>query len=74
MIKVERWIDINSEEYKRCSDPKGGRRLIERGLACKALMVDSEGRIYTNGEEKIPLNDTLDGKLVGFRYPARASN
>lgn len=77
MIQIERWVDIDSSDYNMLSDPKGGKRLIERGLACKALRADKDGRIYTNpldGSVGIPLNDTLNGQTIGFRYPSKAAN
>jgi hypothetical protein len=78
MITIDRWIDINSPEYDLTPEAKSGRRLIERGLACAALITDKDGRIFCNpidpNAEKIPLNDTYKGQTIGFRIPARASN
>lgn len=78
MITIDRWIDINSEEYEKLPDPKGGRLLIKIGLRSKAMMTDKHGRIYSNptdpNKEKIPLNDTYKGQTVGFFIPARAAN
>lgn len=77
MITVERWIDLDGPEWNKLPDPKGGKRFIERALACKALIADSDGRLFSNpmdGSKGIPLNDNLDGKVVGIRYPKFAAN
>jgi len=77
VITIDRWIDLDSEEWNKLPDPKGGKRFIERALACNALIADSNGRLFSNpmdGSKGIPLNDNLDGKVVGIRYPAKASN
>ena len=77
-IKIDRWIDITSDEYQKLPDPKGGLLLIKMGLRSKALMTDKDGRIFSNpinpDGEKIPLNDNYKGQVVGFRDPAKAAN
>lgn len=78
MITIDRWVDIDSDEYEKLPNPKGCKRLIERGLACGAMIVDKEGRIFCDTFDpkvgKIPLNDTYKGQTIGFRIPSRAAN
>lgn len=76
MISVARWIDIDGEEYKLLSAPAAGRRMIERAIACKAITADKEGKLFFRQTDGLlaPINDNLNGEVVGIRYSKLAAN
>lgn len=78
-VKIDRWLDVDSEEFKRIDpDTWVTKQLLRRGLACDALMTDSDGRVWSNpidpNDKRFPLNFTEGGITYGYRIPERAHN
>lgn len=74
MIKIDRWLDIESEEFKKLDDASSIRQFMLRGLKCEAIKPDNNGNLYTNDNLRNPLHDKIDGELIGYKWSAKASN
>ena len=70
---IERWIDMDSEEYKLTEEPKSGTLLINRGMKCGAITADKNGHLVC-GNEKMPLWTKINGMAVGISCKRLAAN
>ena len=68
---ITRWIDIESDDFKRTENSAFTYRFVLRGLEIGATHVNSKGHIIANGE---PTYTELDGEVVGLLCLAKASN
>jgi hypothetical protein len=68
-VVIERWIDIESDEFK--NKDKFTYRFTLRSIEVGAVVPDKAGYLWCNGK---PVWAELDGKIVGLRYAAKASN
>jgi hypothetical protein len=69
---IERWIDIDSPEFKQVEQAHAVRKLTLRSLELQIVVPDKNGYLYTVGG--LPLNAELNGKTIGLRYSAKAAN
>ncbi len=68
-VVIERWVDIESPEFKNNNGQvyRWTLRSIELGV----VVPDKAGYLWFNDT---PVHAELDGKIVGLRYAAKASN
>lgn len=72
-IKIDRWIDINSAEFKKTDKyPAFTKRTLELGLG-SFLFTDELGRIWAKGTDcYYPFHDEYKGENIGYRIVAKA--
>lgn len=70
-INIDRWIDMDSEEFKQIEHHAWIYRFTLRAIELDVLTVDSNGHIWGKGK---PCHAELGGKLVGLRYSKKAVN
>jgi hypothetical protein len=76
-IKMDRWIDIFSEEIREM-DPDYKLaikwfKMLQEGPG--GLFTDSSGRIWLHGKDKYyPYHFIYKNQLIGYRISARAAN
>lgn len=71
-VKIDRWIDLESEEAKRIDKYPQFTKDIIRLNICE---TDDLGRLWGKGEGYYyPLHDEYQGKLVGWRLSKKAVN
>lgn len=77
-IKVDRWIDVDSEEWRELDDdPALTKRMIKLGFQKpEYFFADTMGRIWGKGEDGryYPFHFTSYGKNIGYRLPKKAAN
>lgn len=77
-IKIDRWVDIDSEEWRDLDDDPGlTKRLIKIGFQKpEYFFTDSLGRIWGRGEDGFfyPFHFSSYGKNIGYRLPKKAAN
>jgi hypothetical protein len=77
-IKIDRWIDVDSEEsWELDDDPALTKKLIRLGFQKpEYFFTDSMGRIWGRGEDGhyYPYHFTSYGKNIGYRLPKKAAN
>ena len=77
-IKIDRWIDVDSEESRELDDdPALTKKLIRIGFQKpEYFFTDSLGRIFGKGEYGLyyPFHFTHNGKCIGYRLSKRAAN
>lgn len=71
-IKIDIWIDVESEEAKRIMKYPLFTKEILRLNICK---VDDLGRLWGEGSSGYyPLHDEYKGKIIGWRVAKMAAN
>lgn len=78
-VKIERWIDVGSEEWKEMDDnPSFTKKCIRLGLHEQPafLFTDALGRIWGKGENGTyyPFHLEHGKKLYGLRIAVLAAN
>lgn len=78
-IKIDRWIDIGSEEWKELDDnPAFTKKVLRFGLEDGWLFTDSLGRVWGKPQEPnkphFPFHFNVGKKLYGYRLPQKAAN
>lgn len=77
-IKIDRWIAIDSEEWKELDDnPVLTKRMLRLMFIEPAyLFTDSMGRIWGKGQDGsyYPFHFNKGSKLFGYRLPKLAAN
>ena len=68
---IERWVDLDSPEFKKVERPIFQRKLIVMGVDGGVYQVDRAGYLWCKGK---PVFIELNGEFVGIRYSARAVN
>lgn len=71
MVEIDRWIDIDGEEFKQIENAAFIYRFTLRAIELKAIAPDKNGNLYFGD---IPSHVELNGKFVGLRYSKQASN
>lgn len=70
-VVVERWVDMDSAEFKKIEHHAWIRRFTLRAIELGAVTIDKAGYIWSNDT---PVHAELDGELVGLRYSVSAVN
>ncbi len=73
MINVERWIDLDSVEAKQIEQYNFIRETIDIAIRGGIIKADNLGHLFTT-KDKNPVHAEINGKLVGLRFCAKASN
>lgn len=76
-VKIERWIDIDSEDFREMDDNPGlTKKLMKIGFETGTMFTDSLGRIWGKGHDgKIyPFHFNKGKRLFGYRISKRAAN
>ena len=79
-IKIDRWIDVDSEEWREKDDtPAFTKKCLRYGLEENGFFIlDSLGRVWAkpNGTSPfyIPFHFNLRGKTYGYRLTTKAAN
>lgn len=71
-VVIDRWIDLDSQEAQRIELYPITRKIVLAGLELGIIKSNSMGFLYMQNDN--PIHAELDGKLVGIRYSAKASN
>lgn len=71
MINVDRWIDLYSKEFEQIKDANQIRKFTIRAVELGAITTKPDGKLFCSTG---PIHAELNGKLVGLRYSAKASN
>lgn len=70
-VNIDRWIDMDSEEFKQIEDHARIYRFTLRAIELDVLTIDGDGKLFTNGK---PCYAEHGGKCVGLRYCKKAVN
>lgn len=70
-VNIERWIDLDSADFKRTEKPTFIRKVLNIGIEEGIITVDKAGYMWKGST---PVHTELDGELVGLRYAAKAVN
>lgn len=77
-IKIDRWIDIDSEEWRELDDDPGlTKKFLKLGFKEPAyFFTDSDGRVWGKGEDGryYPFHFRKWAKNIGYRLPKKAAN
>ena len=75
-VKIERWLDIDSEECcAKDPDIALTKKWLRIGLEDKFLFLDTYGRVWGKGKEKYyPYHFNIGPKNYGFRVAKKAAN
>lgn len=76
-IKVDRWLDLDSEECRAKDDDHAlTKKWLKIGMDAKFLFADPSGRIWGRGENNIyfPYHFNVGKTLYGYRISKSASN
>lgn len=77
-VKVDRWIDFNSEESKTLDTARVvTKQAIRIGFSRGIMMFDTFGRVWgLNDEDKkfYPLHFKKGDQVIGYRMSERAAN
>lgn len=78
-IKIDRWVDVDSEECKELDDNYALTKKMIRMLHDKEpayLFTDSLGRLFGKGVDGLyyPFHFESYGKLIGYRLAKKAAN
>lgn len=69
---INRWVDIDSNEFKQIENYSVIRRFTIRSVELKAAIPDKNGNLYTDDGK--PIHAELGKELVGIRLATKASN
>ncbi len=77
-VTIERWIEIDSEEWKEMDDtPSFTKKCLRLGFEEPAfLFTDTLGRVWGKGEngKYYPFHFNKGKRLFGYRLSKRAAN
>ena len=77
-IKIDRWIDIDSEEWRDLDDDPGlTKKFLKIGFKEPAFFfTDTHGRVWGKGENGFyyPYHFNRGKTLIGYRIPTKAAN
>lgn len=77
-IKVHRWIELGSEEWRMLDEtPEFTKRIVHLGFQEPAyLFTDLNGRIWGKGEDGYyyPFHFNKGTTIIGYRISKRAAN
>ncbi len=77
-IKVERWVDIDSEECALMDNtPEFTKQILKLGFQSPAfLFLDSDGRIFGDSKDGkyYPFHFEYGKQLIGYRICKKAAN
>lgn len=77
-VKIDRWIDIDSEEAKRIDDNRAfTKKIIKIGFEGSYLFIDTHGRLWGKTkkcDQYSPLHIEHGNKLIGYRMSKNAAN
>lgn len=77
-IKIDRWVDLESEECKEMDDTYTfTKKCIRIGFEDGWMLVDSLGRIWGKGSGStiyFPFHFEFGKKLIGYRLSKQAAN
>lgn len=80
-IKIDRWLDVNSSEWKELDDDyQFTKKIIKIGFEGSPtyFIVDELGRIFGRHQDQTsyhPLHiETKSGKLIGAKLSSKAAN
>lgn len=68
-VVIERWVDIESEEFK--NNDRHVYRFTLRSIELGVLVPDKAGYLWFKDQ---PAHAELGGQIVGLRYAAKAVN
>lgn len=68
---IERWIDLDSAEFKSLEKPIFQRKIVVTGVEAGFYQVDKAGYLWCKGK---PVFLKVGSEFVGLRYAARAVN
>jgi hypothetical protein len=75
--KVERWIDVHSQECRDMDDTREFTlKCLKIGFEDGYMFTDSLGRIWCKGQDgrMHPFHFEYGKKLIGYRLPKTAAN
>ncbi len=70
-VNIERWIDIDSADFKRLENHGWIRQRTMRAIELDVIVVDKAGYLWFRGQ---PIYAELDGVNVGLRLATKAVN
>jgi hypothetical protein len=76
-VKVDKWLDLDSEECKdKDPDMPFTKKCLRIGAEDKFLLVDSLGRIWGKGDggRYYPFHFEYGKKIYGYRLATTAAN
>ncbi len=76
-IKIDRWIDIDSKEWRELDDDPGlTKKFLKLGFEESYLFTDTDGRVWGKGEDGryYPYHFSSGKKKIGYRLPKKAAN
>ncbi len=79
-VKIERWVDIDSEEWRELDDtPAFTKKCLKVGFEEPAFMfTDSLGRVWCKPSEEgkpyFPFHFEYGSTLIGYRISKKAAN
>jgi hypothetical protein len=78
-IKIDKWLDVDSDEVRSMDDNHSLTKLILRRLYEEQpayLFTDTLGRLWGKGEDSIyyPFHFNYGNKLIGYRLIKKAAN
>ena len=77
LISLDGWVDMDSARWKEVDDnPSFTKRCLVIGLESKYLVIDTMGRLWGMGENKVYYPFVLEHgqKKFGIRLPKKAAN
>lgn len=77
VIVLDGWVDMDSERWKEVDDsPAFTKRCMKIGLESNYLVIDTSGRLWGMGENKLyyPFLLEYGKKKYGIRLPKKAAN
>ncbi len=79
-VKIDRWIDVDSEECKDMDEtPDFTRKIMRIGFEDGWLFTDLQGRIWGHAKNEengpfFPFHFEWGSQLIGYRISKRAAN
>jgi hypothetical protein len=70
-VSIERWIDLDSADFKRLENHGYIRQQTLRAIELGVIVVDKAGYMWFKEQ---PIHAELDGQTVGLRLAAKAVN
>lgn len=70
-VHIERWIDLDSADFKRMENHSWIRQKTLRAVELGVITVDRAGYMWFN---ETPIHGELDGQIVGLRLAVKAVN
>lgn len=74
MIKIDRWVDINSKEFELLENTKSIKKFIVFSVKVGAVIPDNNGRLFVGGNKNMPLHDNFNSNIIGYRISTMAAN